>query len=296
MRPMLVLLWLAILCAPGFSWSAVEVLHRPDDEGTARMVRLETDRILSRIFTEFGLAAPERITVILASSQEAFAAAHSPGRRLPSWVAGTADPDRNRIVLKTRRPAPGLDVRKVLYHELAHLVLARAFRYRPVPTWLNEGLTMHLADDWHMGRKITMSRAVLLNRVIPIRDMVHGFPASRVDAETAYAESYYILAFLRERCGPEVIGRLIRHLGLGVRPDRALSQAGALEMDELDEAFSEWLGRRFFWPWLLAGSAVWWGLGAMLLVAAFFLRRRAAKRTIAQWEEADGSEDHPGRA
>ncbi|MFH1091467.1 MAG: peptidase MA family metallohydrolase [Pseudomonadota bacterium] len=253
-------------------------------------------RVLADLEAEFGLPHKTRVNIILASSESEFRQALPGPGFVPSWAAGAAYPAQGLIVLKTPQASPGLDLDRVLKHELAHLVLGRIFDRRPVPVWLNEGLTMHLVDDWSLSRQMAMARAMASGGLISLHRLVREFPEGRLGAETAYAESYYFIAFLRDRYGGRVVGRLIGQLGAGIDPERALYRVTGLTDSGLQDEFERWLSRRFSIIWLLAGPWFLWFLGALLVITAVIRRKRAAARKLAEWEqEEDGPETGPVR-
>ncbi len=269
----------------------ITVKHEAKDSRAARGITVKAEKILTHLETEFGIPSPNRITVILASSTTAFQKAQPAGAHVPAWASGVAYPKLDTIILKTRRAIPNLDVDRLLAHELSHLALGRLFGDHPAPTWLNEGLTMHLADDWGVNRQVAMVRAIYTNRLIPLNNLVKGFPGNRVDAETAYAQSYYFIAFLKNRHGPEVMGRLIKNLALGVRPRHALHQASGLKFKQLEKAFFDWLNNRFSIFWILTGPGAIWSVAAVLMVLALIRRRRLSAKKIAEWEAEDGGSE-----
>lgn len=280
-----------------FTTPRVNIVYTGPEARLARSLAVKAGEALFRLEEEFGLPPKGRISIVLASSLEDFSQAQPGGVRVPVWAAGVAYPNLNLIVLKSGKAAKGTGLDKTLVHELTHVVLGRIFGRRPVPTWLNEGLTMHLADDWGVSRQVAMARAVSSGRLIPLRRLVDRFPEDRLSAETAYAQSYYFISFLRDRYGPQVVGRLVRNLGLGVSADNVLLQASGLRRDDLEEEFYRWLSGRFSLFWILTGPGVVWFLAAVLIVAAWAVQRRAGARKIAKWEaEADGPEADSVRA
>ncbi|MEW6265576.1 MAG: peptidase MA family metallohydrolase [Thermodesulfobacteriota bacterium] len=293
----MILLVLLLVVAPvEAATDRVEVVHQPGQADLAETLARQTEKALSRLEAEFGLKPEGRVSIILTSSQSEFMRAQPRGAPVPEWAAGTAWPEFNLIVLKTRQAAAGTSPEKVLLHELAHLVLGRLFQTAAVPTWLNEGLAMHLADDWDPGRQLIMARALASERLIPLSNLVEGFPEERFEAATAYAESYYLVAFLKDRYGPEAMGRLIRHIGLGASPRHVLLQITGWPADRLEEEFNKWLRRRFSVFWIVTNPESLWLLAALLLLAAVWIKRRAARRRLADWEAADEAEKDSGRS
>jgi hypothetical protein len=154
---------------------------------------------------------------------------------------------------------------------------------------------MHLSDDFGLDRQFAMFRALISHRVIPFQQLQHGFPINRIDAETAYAQSYYLIAFLRDRYGHESLGRLVHLLAQGATPEIALLNVTGLSGKDLEEAFDAWIRKRFSILWLVTGPGGLWFLAAIFLLVAALIRRRASKRKLAEWEAEDGPEGDIGR-
>ncbi|MBU2551752.1 MAG: hypothetical protein KKB20_25300 [Proteobacteria bacterium] len=279
------------LLAGAFEVTNPRVVVRSEANESALAGRLaeQARDSLVRLENEFGLMHQGRVTIVLASNPSGYQAAQPDGQSVPSWSAGVAWPGRNLIVLKSWRASPGLDVPRVLNHELGHLVLARVFRYANLPQWLDEGLTMHLADDWGLDRQVAMARALASGGLIPLADLTRGFPRDVIGAETAYAESYYFLSFLKDRYGRGALGRLITHLGLGAAPESALFRISGLGVPDLEEEFKGWLVRRFSVFWIVTGPGTIWVLSVLLLIVGVIIKRRASARKLAEWE-AEGHE------
>jgi len=291
MKYLILIVWLLALEAEGALAPRVKVIHDAREGRLARTLADQAEEALIGLEKEFDLRFQGRITVVLAASAEEFAQVQPEGARVPSWAAGVAYPEQNLIILKTPRLLPGMDLKEVLLHEIVHVILGQKFGARPIPTWLNEGLTMHLAGEWGWSRQIAMARAVASNRLIPLDRLVKGFPENRLEAETAYAQSYYFVAFLRDRYGPAVLGRLIQNLGLGISPPNALLQATGLRASDLTDEFAHWLSRRFSIFWYLTGPSAVWFLAGLLILAAWLVRKRSAARKMAEWE---AEENGPG--
>ncbi len=273
--------------ARGDNVPRVVVVHDGTEERLAGTLARKAEDFLSRLEEKFGLKPSGRVEIVLASDRASFRRAQIGEVKVPDWAVGVAYPDLNRILLLSPRELPGRDIGQVLTHELGHLVLRRIFKQRVVPTWLNEALTMHLAWELGLSRQMAMTRAVMAGRLIPLENLVHGFPRDKIGAETAYAESYYFISFLKSRYGRSSVERLIRNLGLGVSPENALLQASGLNMENLEEEFFRWLKFRFSFLAILTGSGTLWFLAALLLIAAWIRKRVTTARKLAAWEKEE---------
>jgi hypothetical protein len=253
-------------------------------------VTTQAEQMLQRLVNEYHLVLTHQITMVLARTPEEFRKAQPPGSNLPSWAAGVAYPEKNLIIIKTADASTSEEFRRLLSHELAHVVLGHLFGKSPVPLWLNEGLAMHLSDDWGLDRQIALFRAQMTDRLIPLESLMERFPDKPVDAATAYAESYYLISFLKDKFGGAVVGRLIQDLSLGVNTRHALYKASGLWPHQFEEEFFKWLRQRFSILWLLVNPDFLWTVIAVFLLAAYLNKRRSAARKRAAWEaEADES-------
>lgn len=268
----------------------VMVSHDGNEDRLARNLTQKAEGILSRLEEKFGLSLPGRVEIILASDRASFRRAQIGRTKIPDWAVGAAYPELNRIILLSPRALPGHDITQILAHELAHLVLGRIFQQRRVPVWLNEGLTMHLSWEWGLSRQAAMTRAIIADRLIPLHTLVGNFPRETIAAETAYAESFYFISFLKDTYGRSSVERLIRNLGLGVSLENALLQASGLSMEDLEEEFFHWIKFRFSFLAILTGSGTIWFLAAMLLIMAWMRKKVTTARILAVWEEEEETE------
>ncbi|MBW1708713.1 MAG: hypothetical protein JRG97_11735 [Deltaproteobacteria bacterium] len=296
---MRILAMLLILVSTGamdvVNTARVTVRYDGDERRLAKSLTKRAEKILTRLEERVGLTHTGRINIVLASSRDSFLKAQQGGTWLPDWAAGVAYPQLGLIILKSPKAAPGQDLNHILVHEMAHLVLGQIFKQRQIPTWLNEALTMHLAGEWGFSKQVAMTRAVISKRFIHLDQLALDFPRDRIGAETAYAESYYFIAFLRDRFGLSACRRLIRNLSFGVSLDNALLQATGQRGDVLEDEFFKWLRIRFSLFPILTSSGVIWFLATLAMVVAWVKKRRQASRQMAVWElEEDEKKEDTG--
>jgi hypothetical protein len=160
------------------------------------------------------------------------------------------------------------------------------------PKWLEEGLAMHISGELGFSRGTAIVRAMISGRLIPLSSLMDSFPEDALGAETAYAESYYFVAYIRDEFGPEALGAMLRALGMGASRKVALFHAVHRPFHRLEKDFSEWLSRRFSLLLLLTRPEAMWALAALLLAGAMVWKRRSMKKKLAEWEaEEDGVEE-----
>jgi hypothetical protein len=293
----ILILLCALLGLSQYDTPRVTVYYDQESDRSARGLALRAERILEDLEEKFGLVFEGKIVIYFAGSNREFNQFQPDGKKVPIWSAGVAYVTRNIIVLKSTRASPHTDLDRLLAHEISHLVLGRLFAGRRIPIWLNEGLTMHIANDWGPGRQWAMVRAVGAGRLIPLGELVYSFPDRTYDAQTAYAASYYFIAFIRDRYGVAALNRLVEHLSHGVQADRALKDITGRNLDDLEEAFDQWLRRRFSVFWIITNPGILWALAAIVLVIALLRQRRLSAKKLAEWEaEENEATDDTHRA
>lgn len=243
------------------------------------------------------LPVPSRIEVRLVRDSSDLPAVAPPGRGAPAWAIGVAYPDLRIISIATRRGANLVDPIATLRHELAHVALGTALGKR-APHWLHEGFAYQHSAEWSWDRVETLAGMAWWDTIIPLEQLDASFPHEELPAHRAYAESYDFVGYLSRRGRWEdktddgdrwPFRRFLGHLGRGDDLDTAAKKAYGLTLDKL---FLEWktdLTTRYMWmPIGLLGFAAW-TLVALLLVFAYFRRRRQNRRRLAQWDLEDAA-------
>lgn len=183
-------------------------------------------------------------------------------------------------------------IQQVLTHELAHVYLdVRCDGF--VPRWVHEGVAQVIAGEWtNAPGDASMALSAYTGGLIPLHELVSGFPRDEVQRNFAYAEAYSAVRFLVKNdyenslrlflgaiSGPE--GReVLRGLGSGV------------ELAALQSRWSGDLRSPLHLTTLLLGSGLFWGFAAVLVIVAYVMVRRRSKLIRRKWaaEEAEAAE------
>ena len=290
-----VVVLLAVLFSAGFAvseWVSLETVHfqirySPIDRKTALYLEKGVERLAAEVTEKTGLTPPPLTTVYLAPDLGRFRQAVPRESDVPYWADGLAVPSLNLIVLKSPRILPNSDPLDIFVHEYVHILLGRQSGGDEIPTWLNEGLAMYLSGEWGWSRSIYMTRAVLSDKVIPLRELEVGFPPETEAARIAYAESYYVIAFLRNNYGVEGLHKFIRFYQRGFGFENALHRATGLRYEELETKWERFLKLRFsFLPLLTSGGTLWFAM-ALLFLFAYRRKRRRTKALLDEWDREE---------
>ena len=294
----LVLLWSSIAAArPELRQAAragrVTVLAERGLEGEARDLADSAESTLAKIAADLpGLPAPTAIEVRLVREARDLAAVAPAGRGAPAWAIGVAYPDLGVVSVALRREARYADPKPTLKHELAHIALGVALGPR-APRWLHEGFAYQHAGEWSYERVETLAGMAWFGTTIPLDQIDATFPREELPAHRAYAQSYDFVGYLSRRGRWEdkeddgdrwAFRQFLREIAHGASVEVAARRAYDKPLHEL---FDEWradLDRRYMlMPLGLFGLGLW-VLCALLLVVAFFRKRRDSRRRIAQWD------------
>ena len=279
--------WLRVHAAPGDQ----RVADRLVTAGSRQLPSLS-----ARLGLPIGGPGLGPVEVYLAPTERQFRTLQ-PGAT-PDWADGTAWPRQGLVFLRSPaiRSGTAAPLEQVLTHELAHVLVGRAFIKPPgergladPPRWLQEGVALYLAGE------VTLDRQELLRRQLPgallsFAQLDEGFPDDPLTAQLAYAQSGDLIAMIAAERGEAAIGVLIRELAAGEPMPVALRRATGESPIRLEE---RWRAR---WsdPWQkippLGELALYVaGIGAMG-VALWRLRRRQA-RILARWEQEEALQD-----
>ena len=134
-----------------------------------------------------------------------------------------------------------------LWHEMAHVITLHMSNNR-VPRWLTEGISVYeerLANSaWGRGREMAFVQALNDGAIINLRDLNAGFAQPQTVA-LAYYEASLVVEYLVEVYGESVLHELLRAYGDGLDTDTALVRAANINLDQLQENFTQALSVRF---------------------------------------------------
>ncbi len=218
------------------------------------------------------------------------------GHRLEQWVAAVAIPSTNEIVVRGSSPDARSEAgfAPLLRHEVCHLLVAEAEAEggERIPLWFNEGLA-----QWAADRLVVEAQDVaLLDRygfLLSFRQVADAFPVTESEARIAYVQSESIVRFIIHRLGLEAIRETLRGVRRSVPFDDALRSGTRAELYELEREWKQWLRDEFSLPYLIVRSLPFFAIVALVVVAAFVVRRIRDRRLLRAMEEADRAEPAP---
>lgn len=219
----------------------------------ARDVLETAERTLARLKAQAGVEPTTAINIYLYGSNADFAAALPPNSA--EWIGGQAYPALNLIIAGVRPDAGAArEVRRMVPHELSHIVLHQATRnpYNSPPTWLDEGLAVYNQETPDGRFPPLIREAARKNTLIPLRALNASFPLDPNEAILSYAQSGAMVEFVITQFGPEKAAALVAIFREGVSYDEAVQRALGVTLEDLDRQ----------WRASLSGGSAAVGVGA----------------------------------
>jgi len=210
------------------------------------------------------------------------------GNSVPDWGAAVAIPLKRLIVIKSPLILPGdKSLGELVAHEYSHVALAQAVRFRRVPRWLDEGMSMYVSAEWGWSDNLAISWAVVLGSAIRLSDIerLNRFEGDRV--QVAYSESYLAFKYFVDTYGVSSLNILFDEIRAGSGFDDAFVAAIGLDYGAFEQEFSTFLTGRYNLLTLLFDGNIIWILLALIIVVGFILTRINRKKRLAQLDEYD---------
>lgn len=280
-------LLVAVLASPARAQVRLQIDETPANPGiAARFRQLDTSHLasLARIV---GLDdAGDPIRVVLAQEDSELA------RDTPPWIAGFAVGGRDTVVLfPARAPRyPDESLEALLNHEIAHVLIHRAARGRPVPRWFNEGLATATERAWSFDDSRQLAWAIASGRELDLQILDREFTRGAGPAARAYAVSGAFVRSVIERHGARAPAAILEGVARDLPFDRAWAEATGESLDEAEARFRrEVVSWERILPILTSPFVLWTGISLLALYAIHVHRRRRRERR-AQWPEDEPPE------
>ena len=197
-----------------------------------------------------------------------------------SWVSGYAVPELDTVVLfPARVPSyPDGNLKALLHHEVAHMLLARAAGGRAVPRWFNEGVATVAAREWGIGDGARVLMATIGRGPRSLAELDAGFSGGGAAAARSYAVAAALVRYLLQQRGGDVVATILAGVSHGADFDDAFAAAtgesvGAFARGYFsrETSWTRWL------PFVTSSTVLWMAITALALLAIKRRRERDAR-------------------
>ena len=188
--------------------------------------------------------------------------------QVPQWGAGFTFPLARTILIRADAGEPY----RILWHELAHLVLSDVIRTR-VPLWFNEGYAAVAAGELDRLLDLRLNLSVARGEIPGFFELDRALRASEPTVGVAYALAASAVAMLARRHPDRSLAPLLGRLAAGESFDAAVLATTGSSLGRFEEEWQRDVRLRYgLFGWVMAGGL--WVLAAGLVIAAVWLRRR----------------------
>lgn len=213
----------------------------------------------------------------------------APEARVPAWVAGYALGSAGPVVLlPARSPSyPDHSFEDLLRHEVAHVLIDRAARDRPLPRWFHEGVAMVAGGAWGLEDRTQVTLALLTEGDIALAEVERRFRRGQGDVGKAYAVAGSFVHGLYDEHGPDVAARILAGVRHGLPFPDAFEHATGRSLVAAEREFQRRLSLWYRWvPLLTSSTALWLAITLLALWAIRSRRARDAAR-LRRWDEEE---------
>jgi len=285
------------LFSEGFATETVRSLEPPSyrilsadsTKPWLKNLRVQTDDLLREIRDLYGLE-PDPFTIRIAGSAQAFRDLLHP--EFPHWGLAAAKYSESLIVLKS----PELsrqdleEYRRTLAHELMHLAILPKIRGIYFPRWMNEGLAQSFAGPLSFNQKIQLGHAVVWGDLIRLSKVDEVLHFDQRRANLAYAQSQSAFNWLIDEFGME---KFIEFLGLLPHTyyDQSLQDVYGFDEELFDISWRKWAETHYRPYVLLDTYSYLWALAPVLVMAAWWRKKRYSRRRFSEWDQEEALEE-----
>jgi hypothetical protein len=226
---------------------------------------------LSRISEDIGLTETLMIDIRVISSEDESDSI----RGFPDWGIGCAMPLEKAIAIKSPRlAAHPVDLRTLVAHEIAHVVLGSKCGNVEIPRWFDEGMAMYESGEWKFGESVWLSWANVTHSLLPLSSIGRRFPENAGRAKLAYVESFSVILFLIDQFGRESFLEIIENVGELGSFDRAMQKSLGVSSSEFEREWQEWVEKEYGGFSVVLNTFFPMSLLLVIFFAAVILKRR----------------------
>jgi len=227
----------------------VTLYFYPEERVTAGWALSQADSICRSLAEKLNFEQLGPVDLILYNSPADFQQTNVVPYLISESVGGLTDLFKGRVLVPNTGSFHRL--KRVLAHELVHALMLQkleelqrmnaAGKVRLPPLWYTEGLAEYLSRNLDAEAEMTLTAALMYERLVPIDQMwrVRG-------TLLMYKEGQSILEYLAKLRGEETIVRILEYRGSAPDFGGRLQAVTGLSLDELSDGWTGSLKRHFY--------------------------------------------------
>jgi len=222
----------------------VTVRYHAEDVKNSTLVMTMIHEELYRITDDLRLPEVHSFIVVITSTEEEFHALT--GGEIPDWGIGAANPMQRILFLKSPRFASTeTDHRKVVIHELSHVLLGMVLDGKLSPRWFDEGFALYEAGELGLGRTTNLARSLFSGEFLNLAQIEDVLIFQKEKAALAYQESRSAIDHLITSYGMDAFTDIAWLLRDGKTMEDGFYEAIGISLEEFQDEWMQKLRRRY---------------------------------------------------
>ena len=174
--------------------------------------------------------------------------------------------------------------KKVIAHELNHIMLNRISRHHKIPRWFKEGVAMKIANEISMYHKLKIASNTNNAMLFNLEEYSEFKDMSKQEFHFAYAISSASIILLEKIYGYNTIDRIIENLINGQTFQESFYNSTGFEITDFYEIFYNETKKHFFWFKFINLPKNLFAIMPLLLIIGFYIKSYKNKKIVEQWE------------
>ena len=264
----------------------VTVRYHAEDVKNSTQVMTMIHEELYRITGDLRLPEVHSFIVVITSTEEEFHALT--GGEIPDWGIGAANPMQRILFLKSPRfSSTETDHRKVVIHELSHVLLGMVLDGKLSPRWFDEGFALYEAGELGLGRTTNLARSLFSGEFLNLAQIEDVLIFQKEKAALAYQESRSAIDHLITSYGMEAFTDIAWFLRDGKTMEDGFYEAIGISLEEFQDEWMQKLRRRYAlypflqFPYILSAAFL------CLFLTAYLVTRYRSRKKKKMWEKEE---------
>ena len=212
---------------------------------------------------------------------------------VPDWGAGCAYPKKRLIILKSPKLTNNqvFSYHQTVVHEYTHIALGQVIGDTRIPTWFHEGMAMHLAGQFRLNDRATISWASITGKLLPLSSLDMGFPYHAPQARLAYLQSLTTIEFIMDNWEERGLSKLLQTIKQTGNFDSAMTLAWGINRKRFEDGWKSYINKKYNWGMIISNPFFLWIGISLLFLIGYWRKNRRKKKTLKQWELEELEQD-----
>ena len=212
---------------------------------------------------------------------------------IPEWGVAVAKKNPDRAIIKSPHIANinFTRMKQIIVHEINHIYIYRVLFNKTIPSWFKEGFAMHTANEFNMIYKMELSKALFLDRLIPLNKLRKIIHYDNNQITLAYAQSACTINALEYIYGNDIVYLIIQNMQQGMTFNDSFKKSTGFNIEHFESEYLNYLENNYNWLLLFKIPKYIYAILAFILIFGYIYRSYKNKIIIKKWEIEDDLDD-----